>query len=65
MEFELPNKTSEDVHLEGKFMYFLATECTGKNHNVGKDGYGKVEIHAISQKEVKNPVKLFKYSFFY
>ena len=38
MEFELPNETSENVHLEGKFMYFLSNECTGK------DGRGKVEI---------------------
>ena len=45
MEFELQNKTSEDFHLEGKFMYFLLTECTGNNHNFGKDGCGKVEIH--------------------
>ena len=54
MEFELPNKTSEDVHLERKFMYFLSTECTGKNHNVGKDGCGKVEIHNFEE----NPDKV-------
>ena len=45
MEFVLPNKTCKDVHLEGKYMYFLLRECTGNNHNVGKDGRGKVEIH--------------------
>ena len=44
MEFELPNETSENVHLEGKFMYFLSNDCTGKSHNVGKDSCGKVEI---------------------
>ena len=44
MEYELPNETSENVHLEGKFVYFLSNECAGKTHNVGKDGCGKVEI---------------------
>ena len=53
MEFELANVTSEDIHLEGKFMYFLLTECTGKNHNVGKDGCGKVEIHNFKEKPDK------------
>ena len=53
MEFELPNETSEDVHLEGKFMYFLWGECTGKNHNVGKDGCGKVVIHNFEEKPDK------------
>ena len=44
MEYELRNETSENVHLEGKFMYFLSNDCAGKSHNVGKDGCGKVEI---------------------
>jgi hypothetical protein len=50
MEFVLPNETSEDVDLEGKFMYFLSTECTGKNHNFGKDGCGKVGIYNFEEK---------------
>jgi hypothetical protein len=50
MEFVLPNETSEDVDLEGKFMYFLSTECTGKNHNIGKDGCGKVGIYNFEEK---------------
>jgi hypothetical protein len=49
MEFVLPNETSEDVHLERKFMYFLLTKCTGKNHNIGKDGCGKVEIYNFEE----------------
>ena len=48
IEFELPNETSESVHLEGKFVYFLSNECTGKTHNVEKDGCGKVEIKVAS-----------------
>ena len=53
MEFELPNETCEDVHLEGKYMYFLLTECTGNNHNVGKDGCGKVEIQYFGERTDK------------
>jgi hypothetical protein len=52
MESELPNETSEDVDLEGKHMYFLLTKCTGKNHNIGKDGCGKVGIHIEEKAKV-------------
>ena len=49
MVFELPNETSKNVPLKGKYMYFLSTECAGKNYNLREDGCGKVEIHSYAR----------------
>ena len=54
VEFELQNKTSEDVDLKREFMYFLSEKCTGKNHGLDKSGIGKIKIHTfkVIQKKV-------------
>ena len=49
MVFELPNETSKNVPLKGKYMCFLSAECAGKNHNLTEDGCGKVEIHSYAR----------------
>ena len=47
--FELPNETSENIRLNGKYMYFLSMKCIGETHNFQKDGCGKVEIHNFAR----------------
>ena len=52
MPQELPNKTSEDVHLNGEFMYFWPARCTREIH-VGCEPdavMGKIEIHVFEEK---------------
>ena len=58
MVFELPNETSKNVPLKGKYMYFLSTECAGKNHNLSEDGCGKVEIHSYARSVCPPPQEI-------
>ena len=55
--FELPNETSENIHLNGKYMYFSLMKCIDETHNFQKDGCGKVEIHSFARSARPVPLR--------